>query len=181
MLLDSMSKIEDKFQILHKEHPKINLEPYDKVFEVLKKISSSKKGVTVTALAEKVDFKRTKVDRIIRVLKKYKYVKAIEGSNRIPYLCVIDKKEDRDWKWGKEDIGNHLDENYNSLLRNLDKAKNLEKGLKTEIKSYQNKKKNGKFFKVYNTIVDNIWSNVKDSDLNKLEMGSTAVRYCAGV
>ena len=176
-----MSKLEDKFQRIKREHPRINLEPYDKVFEILNKISNPKKGVTITELAEKANFKRTKVDRIIRVLKKYKYVKTVEGSNRIPYLCVIDKKDERDWKWGKEDIGNNLDENYNSLLKNLDKAKNLEKGLKTEIKSYQNRKKNGKFFKVYNTIVENIWSNAKDSDLNKLEMGSTAVRYCAGV
>ena len=176
-----MSKTEDKFQRLYKEHPRINLEPYDKVFEVLRKISNPKKGVTITELAEKANFKRTKVDIIIKILKKYKYVKTVEGSNRIPYLCIIDKQDERDWKWGKEDIGNNLDENYNSLLKNLDKAKNLEKGLKTEIKSYQNRKKNGKFFKVYNTIVESVWSNEKDSDLNKLEMGSTAVRYCAGV
>lgn len=176
-----MSIIEDKFQSIHREHPRIDLKPYDEVFEVLNKIGSPKKGVTITELAEKANFKRTKVDRIIRILKKYGYVKTVEGSNRIPYLCMIDKENDRDWKWGKDDIGDNLDKNYNSLLKNLDKTKDIEKGLKTEIKSYQNKKKNGKFFKVYNTIVDNIWSNVKDSDLNKLEIGSTAVRYCAGV
>ena len=174
-----MSKIEDKFKRLYKEHPRIDLRPYDQIFEVLKRIGNPKKGLTITQLAEKVNFKRSKVDRIIRILKKYNYVKTVERSNKIPYLCVIDEEGDRDWKWGKEGIGNNIDRNYDSLLKNLDKTRNLEKGLKTEIKSYQTKKKNGKFFKVYNTIVENIWFNIKNSDINKMEMGSTAVRYCA--
>ena len=175
-----MSKIEDKFQKLYEEHTRIDLEPYDKVFEILRKISNPKKGITITELAEKANFKRTKVERIIRLLKKYKYVKTVQGSNRIPYLCIIDRKDERDWKWGKENIGSNIKKNYDSLLKELDKAKNLEKGLKTEIKSYQNKKKNGKFFKVYNLIVENIWSNMEGLELNKMEIGSTAVRYCIG-
>lgn len=176
-----MSKLEDKFQRIHREHPRIDLKPYDEIFEVLKKISSPKKGVTITELAEKANFKRTRVDRIIKLLKKYGHAKIVSGSNRIPHLCIINKKDEREWKRGKEDIGNNLNKNYDSLLKSLDKTKDLEKGLKTEIKSYQNRKKNGKFFKVYNTIVDNIWSNVEDPDLNKMEIGSTAVRYCAEV
>jgi len=175
-----MSKLEDKFQRIKREHPRIKLEPYEKVYETLKNIGNPKKGATITVLAEKTKFKRNKVDRIIRVLKTYHYVKVAEGSNGIPYLCVIDKKEERDWKWGKEQIGSNLDKNYESLLENLDKAKKSDSKLKTEIKLYQNKKKNGKFFKIYNTLVEDVWSNMKDSDLNKLEMGSTAVRYCMG-
>lgn len=176
-----MSTNKDKFERIQGEHPKINLEPYEKVYETLEKIGGTKKGITITVLAEKTKFKRSKVERIIRILNKYNYVKIAEGSNRIPYLCVIDKKDERDWKWGKEQIGSSIDKNYESLLENLDKAKNVDNKLKTEIKSYQNKKKNGKFFKIYNTIIENIWSNIKDSDLNKMEIGSTAVRYCAEV
>lgn len=175
-----MSKTKNKFRRLHEEHPRIDLKPYDKVFEILRKISNPKKGVTITELAEKANFKRTKVERIMRLLRGYKYVKTVQGGNRIPYLCIIDEKDKRDWKWGKGDIGSNIDKNYDFLLKNLDKTKNLEKELKTEIKSYQTKKKNGKFFKVYNKIIENIWSNIKNSNLNKMEMGSTAVRYCAG-
>ncbi|MCD4760014.1 hypothetical protein K8R33_03940 [archaeon] len=176
-----MLKTKDKFQRLNKDHPRIDLDPYNKVFEILRKISNTKKGVTITEIAEKTNFKRIKVDRIIRILKKYNYVKIVGRSNRIPYLCIIDRKDERDWKWGKEGIGDNLDENYNYLLKNLDKAKNLDKELKTKIRLYQDKKKNGKFFKVYNALVENIWSNTKESDLNKLEMGSTAMRYCVEV
>ncbi|MBI2663663.1 hypothetical protein HYX15_04000 [Candidatus Woesearchaeota archaeon] len=175
-----MSKLKDKFERIKKEHPRIKLEPYNKVYETLKNIGNPKKGATITVLAEKTKFKRSKVDRIIRILKVYRYVKIAEGSNGIPYLCIIDKKDERYWKWGKEQIGSNLDKNYESLLENLDKAKKSDNKLKTEIKSYQNKKKNGKFFKIYNTLVEDVWSNMKDSDLNKLEIGSTAVKYCIG-
>ena len=175
-----MSTNKEKFERIKREHPRINLESYEKVYETLKNIGNPKKGATVTVLAEKTKFKRSKVDRIIRVLKIYHYVKVAEGSNGIPCLCVIDKKDERDWKWGKEQIGSNIDQNYGSLLENLDKAKKSDSKLKTEIKLYQNKKKNGKFFKIYNTLVEDVWSNIKDSDLNKLEMGSTAVRYCIG-
>ena len=178
---DSMSKIEDKFKRLYEAHPRIDFGPYDTVFEVLKRISNPKKGVTITQLAEKVNFKRSKIDRIIRTLKEYKYVRTVGGGNRIPYLCIIDEDGDRDWKWGKHDIGQSINDNYNSTIKNLDKAKNLKKELIVEIKSYQTKEKNGKFFKIYNLVVEIIWSNAKNSSVNKMKMGSTAVRYCAGV
>jgi len=111
-----MVNFENIFQKLYGEHPNTNLEPFWKVLEVLQKIPSAKKGMTITEIAKKLNLKRAKIARIIRVLKQYKYVKTIGRSNAIPYLSIIDKKEDITWKWGKEDITNNINENYHYLF-----------------------------------------------------------------
>lgn len=174
-----MSKSKKRFDKLKEDHPKIDLEAYQTVYDILNGMDGSKKGTTITAIADNLKFKRNKVTRIMRLLKHYGYVEIVKGSNRIPYLVTIDREDKRDWKHGKELIGLALDKNYNLLIDNLNKAKDIKRDIKSKVKAYQNKKKKGEFFTIYNQCVGDIWLNDSEIDLFKMEFGSPAVRYCA--
>ena len=174
-----MSKTENKFQRIYMKHPKIKLELYNKVYEALKKYNNPK-GTTITELAEYMDCKRSRVERRIKMLRKFGYIKVIGRKKGIPYLCVSNRKGDKKWKYGKIPIGTTIEDNYSLLLKKLKYTRKLDKELKEQLLFYQNKKKNGKFFKVYNNIIENIWLNNLNSKLNKLQMGSTALRYYIG-
>lgn len=143
----------------------------NKIYETIK---NSKKPLRIREISEIINIKINTVrDYIKKYLEARLYVKKSRAYTP-PYLMVEPYGNDPEFVYGKENKNSRIGEETEILLKN---SLALGNSFSQQLKFMRNNKiYNSKFFKVYNELIEELWTRGK-TKVSKMRIGSGANRY----
>jgi len=166
-------KLKEKFSRIFKKGVS---KPRDvfKLNKIYETIKNSKKPLRIREISETINIK---INTVRDYIKKYLEAKLYVKKSRVytpPYLMVEPYGSDPEFVYGKDNKNSRIEDEVGILLKNSFGLGNL---FSQQLKFIKNNKiYNSRFFKVYNELVEELWSK-SITKVSKMRIGSGANRY----
>lgn len=165
----------NKFLRIYQNHPRLDFNLLDEVYEAAWSLERQGKDVTKTTLAGAVGEPRVSVARKVDQLERYNYLRRRGSGKAIPFYKIVALSGQVDFERGRfEVVRPVVESNLSEFKEPANKA-----ALEEMLRLYDRAKISlSKFLDSHNKLVERCWQNKNESRrLKKVELNSTAVRY----
>lgn len=176
-------ELNNRYSRIRKRHPRVKLEPLDKVKNFIKEeCRTNKKGITKRDVVNGLNISEREAERCVKYLSEESYITVSKGRKRV-FFFSAEKKDGsfEDRSFGRENILDLMKRKFKDLISFVRKHpkmldKELEEDFSKVVSTANSETPN---IEAYNKVVQFAgWSN-GFNDLVKLSYRSTANRYVA--
>ncbi len=173
LLLVENTMIENKVDVIMKEHPRADVNFIKEVYKKVLEMSKQEKDITITKVANELGLKRNKIGRTFKVwLIPYGFVQKIGNGRVVPFFRLTNHKgEAVNFIYGKEKRDSYLDEDLQKLRLIL-----ANKVFAKLIKMKKNDKQHN-YLNERNQVIENFWKNKTHEDIEAINLNCKASRF----